>query len=328
MNDNYTLLVLAVLLASLAIVLLRLRRRKEHGTAFADVVVNQPKAERPRIETHKAQPQRPRVDRKQFDLPKIVQPIVDQPRMATPVIEQPVMPQPVINQPAMSQPAMNQPVMSQPAMNQPVMPQPVINQPAMPQPVINQPVMPQPVINQPVMSQPAISQPAMAQPVINQPVIAQPIIEPPVVANSNFSQQYVTQPKQELQKGEPPKVEMPKTELQKTDLSIKIPEVDQRVLDQLREAGSDLSKPHDLEFFLYFPNQEAAGIAAERIRTSGAGGFAAEVKRAPQGEAWLCYVTRKMVPEGTKIALIGERFSALAQELGGEYDGWETSLVK
>jgi hypothetical protein len=168
----------------------------------------------------------------------------------------------------------------------------------------------------------------MTNPVVNQPVITQPIIEQPVVTNPGFSQQYVTQPRQESQKGEPPKVDTPKTEPQKTDISIKIPELDQQVLDQLREAGSDLSKPHDLEFFLYFPNQEAAGIAAERIITSGAGGFTAEVKQAPQGDAWMCYVTRKMVPEGAKIALIGERFRTLAQELGGEYDGWETSLVK
>jgi Regulator of ribonuclease activity B len=308
MDDSMTLLVLAVLLASLAIILLRLRRRKEPGTAFANLVVNQSKSEPPRIETHKAPSKRPRVDRKQSDLPKIAQPIINRPRMVNPAIEQPVMPQPAINPPVMSQPAINPPVMSQPA--------------------INPPVMSQPVINSPVMPQPAMSQPAMAQPAINQPMMTQPIIEQPVVANPNFSQQYVTQSKQELQKGEPPKVNTPKTEPQKTDLSIKIPEVDQRVLDQLREAGSDLSKPHDLEFFLYFPNQEAAAIAAERIRTSGAGGFMADVKRSPQGDAWLCYVTRKMVPEGAKIALIGERFSALAQEFGGEYDGWETSLVK
>jgi hypothetical protein len=217
--------------------------------------------------------------------------------------------------------------MANPAINQPVIPQPSINQPVMTQPAINQPVMTQPAINQPVMPQPAINQPVMTNPIIEQPVVANPIIEQPVVTQPNFSQQYVMNPGQEPQKGEPPKVNTTRTEPQKADLSIKIPEVDQKVLDQLREAGSDLSKPHDLEFFLYFANQEAATIAADRIITSGAGGFAAEVKRSPQGDVWMCYVTRKMVPEGAKIALIGERFSALAQELGGEYDGWETSLV-
>jgi Regulator of ribonuclease activity B len=205
---------------------------------------------------------------------------------------------------------------------------PPINQPVIPQPAINQPVMTKPAINQPVMTNPAINQPVVANPIIEQPVVANPIIEQPVVAQPNFSQQYVTKPGQESQKGEPPIVNTPRTEPQKADISIKIPEVDQKVLEQLREAGSDLSKPHDLEFFLYFANHEAATIAAERIITSGAGGFAAEVRQGPQGGAWMCYVTRKMVPEGAKIALIGERFSALAQELGGEYDGWETSLVK
>ncbi len=29
---------------------------------------------------------------------------------------------------------------------------------------------------------------------------------------------------------------------------------DQMVLDQLRKAGSDLSKPHKIDFFLYFPD--------------------------------------------------------------------------
>jgi hypothetical protein len=31
------------------------------------------------------------------------------------------------------------------------------------------------------------------------------------------------------------------------------PDLDQQVLDQLKKAGSDLSKPHNIEFFLYFP---------------------------------------------------------------------------
>jgi regulator of RNase E activity RraB len=335
MDDNIVLLILAVLLASLAIILLRLRRRKEPGPAFADIVVNQRKAEPPRIESHRAHPQRSRDrvverERKQFDLPKVAQPLMEQSqqpqqqRMVQPVqqiIEQSAMTQPVINQPVMPQPVINnQPVMSQPVSSQPMAAQPAINQPVISQPAINQPA-----INQPVISQPAINQPVMTQPVINTPVMTQPIIEQPVVAQPNLSQQQVPQPRQEPQKGEPPKVEMPKTEPQKVEETL--PEADQKVLDQLREAGSDLSKPHDLEFFLLFSTSEAASKAAETIKAGGAG-FSAEVKRSPQGDIWMCYVTRKMVPEGPKIVLIGERFKALAQELGGEYDGWETSLVQ
>src|SRR5882672_8366400 len=36
------------------------------------------------------------------------------------------------------------------------------------------------------------------------------------------------------------------------------PDLDQQVLDQLKKAGSNLSKPHDIEFFLYFQTKESA----------------------------------------------------------------------
>ncbi|MCI0662044.1 MAG: ribonuclease E inhibitor RraB [Acidobacteria bacterium] len=105
--------------------------------------------------------------------------------------------------------------------------------------------------------------------------------------------------------------------------SIVVAEEDQRVLDQLREAGSDLSKPHAMEFYLHFPTEEAANMVALRVKAEG---FHAEVKEELPGKAWLCYVTKQMVPEGTRITAIGHRFTSLANEFQGEYTGWETSL--
>jgi len=107
------------------------------------------------------------------------------------------------------------------------------------------------------------------------------------------------------------------------DESIEVAEEDQRVLDQLREAGSDLSRPHAMEFYLHFPSEEAAIMVARRVRAEG---FQAEVKEELPGKAWLCYVTKMMVPEGTRITAIGLRFTSLANEYQGEYTGWETSL--
>src|SRR5204863_6747402 len=43
------------------------------------------------------------------------------------------------------------------------------------------------------------------------------------------------------------------------------PDLDQQVLDQLKAAGSDLSKPHSIDFFLYFPSEDAAKQAAKDI---------------------------------------------------------------
>jgi hypothetical protein len=101
------------------------------------------------------------------------------------------------------------------------------------------------------------------------------------------------------------------------------PDVDQKVLDQLREAGSDLSKPHQMEFLLYFPTEESAQLAASKIKTDG---FSVEVKRAARGSMWLCLAVKRMVPKRVEIGAIGKRFTALAKDLGGEYDGWETSI--
>ena len=43
------------------------------------------------------------------------------------------------------------------------------------------------------------------------------------------------------------------------------------VLTQLRKAGSNLGKRHDIEFFLYFPSEEAAGRVASKLRADGFG---------------------------------------------------------
>jgi regulator of ribonuclease activity B len=100
---------------------------------------------------------------------------------------------------------------------------------------------------------------------------------------------------------------------------------DQMVLEQLRKAGSNLSKPHKVEFFLYFPTQSAATEAAPAIRKAG---FEVDVRPAAQGPGWLCFATRTMIPELTALQKIRRDFTAIAAAKGGEYDGWGTGIVK
>lgn len=99
---------------------------------------------------------------------------------------------------------------------------------------------------------------------------------------------------------------------------------DQAVLEQLKKAGSDLSKPHDIEFFLYFPNESGAKQAATKIKEAG---FAVEARPAAQGTGWLCLAKRTMVPELSALQKIRHDFSSSANALGGEYDGWGTGVV-
>jgi hypothetical protein len=105
----------------------------------------------------------------------------------------------------------------------------------------------------------------------------------------------------------------------------KKPDPDEAVIIQLRKAGSDLTKPHSIEFYLYFPSQSAAEQAAARIRQTG---FQAEVRRAAKGDDWLCLGRKKIVPELSTIQGITRELKVLAKSLQGDYDGWEAKVEK
>jgi regulator of RNase E activity RraB len=102
-------------------------------------------------------------------------------------------------------------------------------------------------------------------------------------------------------------------------------DLDDSVLVQLRKAGSNLSKQHQIEFFLYFPTQSAAEQAAVQVRDAG---FEVKVDPAAKGNDWLCFATKKMVPELTAMQEIRSNFNKLASSIGGEYDGWGTAVEK
>jgi regulator of RNase E activity RraB len=103
------------------------------------------------------------------------------------------------------------------------------------------------------------------------------------------------------------------------------PDPDQLVLEQLKKAGSDLSKLHKIEFFLYFPSQSAAMKAAHTVKQAE---FEVDVRAAAQGPAWLCLATKHMVPKLADLQKIRRQFNSIAAAQGGEYDGWGTEIVK
>jgi hypothetical protein len=100
---------------------------------------------------------------------------------------------------------------------------------------------------------------------------------------------------------------------------------DELVLIQLKKAGSDLSKPHGIEFFLYLPSEASANKAASQIRDHG---FQAAVQPPLKTAEWLCFATKTMVPELSELQRIRRDFERLTHELGGNYDGWGTEVEK
>lgn len=98
---------------------------------------------------------------------------------------------------------------------------------------------------------------------------------------------------------------------------------DAATLDELAHAGSDLSRPHIIEFFLYFPEQQAAELVAEGLRSEG---LTVEVSPAAEETDWLCLIRRRMVPDMAGLRSWRERLTALAEAHQGVYDGWGTEV--
>lgn len=102
-------------------------------------------------------------------------------------------------------------------------------------------------------------------------------------------------------------------------------EGDRQVLAELRKAGADLSKPTEVNFYLYFKERRAADSAAAH---AGAGPLVATVRRGADDSSWLCLVSGQMIPDETAIHATTVRLLALAKAYGGEYDGWEAAIAK
>jgi hypothetical protein len=100
---------------------------------------------------------------------------------------------------------------------------------------------------------------------------------------------------------------------------------DTMALLQLQRSGSDVTKAHECDFFLYFPSEAAAISAAAQIRERG---FEALVSRATGGGSWRCLASRRLVPTRQALARLRADFEAIARPLGGEYEGWGAPAVR
>jgi hypothetical protein len=103
------------------------------------------------------------------------------------------------------------------------------------------------------------------------------------------------------------------------------PDLDQQVLDQLKKAGSDLSKPHNIDFFLYFSNEALAKDAANSIDGEV---DTVKVQLGADKKNWLCFANKRMVPDHDRLSVMRKRFNNVARKGNGVYDGWGTQVVK
>ena len=101
---------------------------------------------------------------------------------------------------------------------------------------------------------------------------------------------------------------------------------DLQVIESLKKHGSDVSRPHPIDFYLYFPSESAARRACSSLTS---GGFTAlRVSQLDASSPWLCLVQKTLVPTDEALTEIRSRLTAIASKLGGEYDGWEAPILK
>jgi hypothetical protein len=101
---------------------------------------------------------------------------------------------------------------------------------------------------------------------------------------------------------------------------------EQEVLEQLKGSGSDISKPHKFEFYLYVAAKADADNAAAKMLVSGFSGAEVRPSAADDG-TWLCLVSKTLVPKDTNLDDHARFFNEVAAALHGVFDGWEAEIV-
>ena len=103
-------------------------------------------------------------------------------------------------------------------------------------------------------------------------------------------------------------------------------EGDAKTVQALREAGSDISKPHPIDFFFYgFVDRASAERFSQELNRPG---WKFDAHQTPEASDWTVIASTVMVPDAREISDMRARFDALATKFGGEYDGWEAAVTK
>lgn len=101
----------------------------------------------------------------------------------------------------------------------------------------------------------------------------------------------------------------------------------QKVLDRLQEAGDDLSKERQVDHWIYFKNKEGRDLFIKYARDIG---FKVENKDKIEGKelSYQLQISRMDFVDIVSISNLTLKLTKKAKELNGDYDGWETFVIK
>jgi hypothetical protein len=98
---------------------------------------------------------------------------------------------------------------------------------------------------------------------------------------------------------------------------------DQDALDQLRAAGSNLSKPHQIDFYMVLPSQSDAESAGNSLRALG---YRVTVRAGDGSASWVLTSSRTMMPTIQGLTEARVLFKGLALRYRGAYAGWQAAI--
>ena len=97
----------------------------------------------------------------------------------------------------------------------------------------------------------------------------------------------------------------------------------QALIDEMRQMGTDLTRPTDICHLLAFPSQQTAKQAAEHLETVG---FRVTTLDDDIGGEWLVFAGNEQVLNARYLALVRIAMECLAAGFGGRYDDWEAAI--
>ena len=90
-------------------------------------------------------------------------------------------------------------------------------------------------------------------------------------------------------------------------------------LRRFADAGSDLTRPMEMDFFVAVPSETAGNAVAAVAREQG---FTTSVEQDAETANWTCYCAKTIVPSYDEVVQIETLLDGIARLHGGHADGF------
>jgi len=102
----------------------------------------------------------------------------------------------------------------------------------------------------------------------------------------------------------------------------------EKVIEQLRQAGDKLDKPRDIEYVFYFADEKGREAFIKAVAGQGFKVEREYVKDDPAKRPYQLMLTRAGMVDVSDISQLTLELKQKAEQFGGGYDGWNTVLIK